>query len=68
MITYAVKKVKENKKKVKSLEPRPFTQEHGQQEEQEEEHNPSSFFLKDYRSRLMDLVLNRQILEQSQEP
>ena len=68
MITYAVKKVKENKKKVKSLEPRPFTQEHEQQEEQEEEHNPSSSFVKDYRSRLMVLVLNRQILEQSQEP
>jgi len=37
MITYAVKKVKENKKKVKSQEPSPFTQERGQQEEQEEE-------------------------------
>ena len=46
----------------------PFTQEWGEQQEQEEEPNPSSFFLKDYRSRLMDLVLNRQILEQSQEP
>ena len=68
MITYAVMKVKENKKKVKSLEPRPFTQERGEQQEQEEEPNPSSFFLKDYRSRLMDLVLNRRILEQSQEP
>ena len=36
MITYAVKIVKENKKKVKRLEPRPFTHERGEQQEQED--------------------------------
>ena len=39
-------KVKENKKKVKSLEPSPFVQEHEQQEEQEEELNPPPLLLR----------------------
>ena len=43
-------------------------QERGQQQEQEEEPNPSSSFVKDYQLWLMDLVPNRQNLEQSQEP
>jgi|ETNvirnome_2_300_1030623.scaffolds.fasta_scaffold18152_3 hypothetical protein len=37
----------------------PFREEWGEQQEQEEEHNPSSSFLKDYRSWFLRLAQRR---------